>query len=191
MGLRKLHGLIHTIHDVDVNVNPFEKIIDTRQFGRFFKGSKAVDANGKPLVLYAAANTAQATDPGDAVSGIRLTMERQDGNGGQEAVYASIRYPLRLANRDALQRYLKRDTQYRQLMAEGKTQQARDRAAAFLRSRSFDGVHLLNDGSGAEIWIAFANNQVKSATDNVGTYDPRVDDWRYSRQVQDQGNRPR
>lgn len=50
--LRELHGLIHTIQEAGINVNTFEKIPDTRQFHRFFDGSKAVDENGEPLVLY-------------------------------------------------------------------------------------------------------------------------------------------
>lgn len=46
-----------------------------------------------------------------------------------------------------------------------------------LSDLGYDGVH---DGSE---WIAFSSEQVKSATDNIGTFDPNNPDIRYSKEV--------
>lgn len=53
-----------------------------------------------------------------------------------------------------------------------------------LRSAGYDGVHLLNDagsfGRSTDAWIALNQNQVKSATDNVGTFEKNNPDIRFS-----------
>lgn len=64
------------------------------------------------------------------------------------------------------------------------SRQAHKRAAAYLKSQGYDGVHLLKDEGGTgkgsvETWIAFSANQVKS-TDNVGTYSKKENNIFYS-----------
>ena len=58
-----------------------------------------------------------------------------------------------------------------------------------LRSEGYDGVHLLNDtgsfGRSTDAWIALNPNQVKSAADNVGTFEKNNPDIRFSPETRD------
>ena len=54
----------------------------------------------------------------------------------------------------------------------------------YIRNSDYDGIHLKYDGSGngvdVETYIVFSPNQIKSATDNIGTFDGSNPDIRYS-----------
>ena len=54
----------------------------------------------------------------------------------------------------------------------------------YFAKSEYDGMHLIEDtgsfGRKVETWIAFDNRQVKSATDNRGTFDPENPNIRYS-----------
>ena len=58
-----------------------------------------------------------------------------------------------------------------------------------LRSEGYDGVHLLNDtgsfGRSTDAWIALNPNQVKSAADNVGTFEKNNPDIRFSPEMRE------
>lgn len=62
--------------------------------------------------------------------------------------------------------------------------EAKDLLDRYFAKSNYDGVHLLYDGSrkgvDVETWIAFDSTQIKSATDNVGTFDSSNPDIRYA-----------
>ena len=62
--------------------------------------------------------------------------------------------------------------------------EAKDLLDRYFAKSNYDGVHLLYDGSrkgvDVETWIAFDSMQVKSATDNIGTFDASKKDIRYA-----------
>lgn len=68
--------------------------------------------------------------------------------------------------------------------------------ANWLKALGYDGIVYANTHDGTTMqskmnaddsWIAFDPNQIKSATDNVGTFDPSNNDIRYSRRYSDLG----
>lgn len=243
-GFSKYAGYIHSIRESGSPVKPeFQDVIESQQFKRWFgdwendpqKASKAVDEQGRPLLLYhqtsqqanfgefdLAREGSAAFDSGTP-EGIYLKTTPEElklGKGQQKQMemYANIRQPLEAKDRAALVEQLRQDEQYRGLKdklealenryeklleeAEAKedeadrileewrkeeetlSRQAHKRAAAYLKSQGYDGVHLLKDEGGTgkgsvETWIAFSANQVKS-TDNVGTYSKKENNIFYS-----------
>lgn len=167
---------------------PMFKLVDgvdqtnTDAFQRWFGDSKVVDRQGEPRVLYhgtandftvfenrAGASTGHATSD----LGYFLTTERSsaegyarnasDGMPGLARVmelYASIKnpYTATLEEMQAIENPL----------------QAR-RWRAKLEQAGHDGIHI----PAQKAWVAFANYQIKSATDNVGTFDEFDADIRF------------
>jgi len=155
----------------------------TDAFQRWFGDSKVVDKQGEPRVLYhGTANdftvfeNRSGNSTGHATSdlGYFMTTERSsaegyarnasDGMPGLSKVmelYASIKnpYTATLAEMQAIENPL----------------QAR-RFRAKLEQAGHDGIHI----PAQKAWVAFANYQIKSATDNVGTFDDFDADIRFS-----------
>lgn len=147
--------------------------------------SKVTDGNGEPLVMYhgtgeefnifeqgrAGRSTGHATAP----LGIFMTSDRTVAQGYAEK--ASDGMPG-LANVMPLFASIKKP--YRMSLAESQALDTADAAIAFrqrLEGEGYDGIQLGNTGT----WIAFYNNQVKSATNNTGAFDEVDPDIRYSR----------
>lgn len=150
--------------------------------------SKVLDANGEPLVLYhgtaeefsvfeqsrAGRSTGHTTAPlgifvtSDASLAKAYAEKATDGMPGLANVmplFASIKKP------------------YRMSIAESQTLDTTDKAIAFrqkLEGEGYDGIQLV----GSPTWIAFYNNQVKSATNNTGAFDEVDPDIRYRRSGQ-------
>ncbi len=59
------------------------------------------------------------------------------------------------------------------------SRKAKELVNEYFRNSDYDGVYM-NDDNGVETYIAFSPSQVKSATDNIGTFDPNNADIRYS-----------
>lgn len=155
----------------------------TDAFQRWFGDSKVVDKQGEPRVLYhGTANdftvfeNRSGNSTGHATSdlGYFMTTERSsaegyarnasDGMPGLSKVmelYASIKnpYTATLAEMQAIENPI----------------QAR-RWRAKLEQAGHDGIHI----PAQKAWVAFANYQIKSATDNVGTFDEFDADIRFS-----------
>jgi len=156
----------------------------TEAFKRWFGDSKAVDATGNPLVLHhgtaaeftifeqsrAGSSTGHATSPlgifmaADTGTARAYAEKAGDGMPGLARVmslYASIRnpYTMTLEESQALDTPLK----------------ARSFRSS-LERQGYDGIRL----QGTPVWIAFGNYQVKSATDNIGTFDEFDPDIRFS-----------
>ncbi|MFV3089579.1 PLxRFG domain-containing protein, partial [Pseudomonas sp. GW6] len=154
-------------------------------FKRWFGKSKVVGADGQPLNLYhgtaadftvfdqsrAGLSTGHTTAPlgifltSDGRSARAYAEKASDGIPGYGRVmdlYASIQNPYLMSVEESQE--------------VGSPLEAR-RLRTRLEQQGYDGIRL----KGTPVWIAFNNYQVKSATDNVGTFDEFDPDIRFSR----------
>lgn len=166
-------GLIHSILKKDSPVNrKFVEQTETRQFQRWFGKSKVVDEDGKPLVVYH--GTDAEFNVFDMSKG-RANMDIQgaffspyelDAQGYGEnvkAYYLSIQNPA------------DEGTAYKALNRFKGQNNAGIKAREYLQKQGYDGVY-----NGYDEYIAFEPTQIKSAKNNVGTFDPFNPDVRYS-----------
>ena len=174
-------GLIHSIFDAggSVKLKSMEQT-ETRQFKRWFKDSKVVDEDGKPLIVYHGSDA--DFNAFDMTKG-RANMDIQGaffspwdddaaGYGGNvRAFYLSIKNPA------------DEGTAYKALNRFKGQNEAGVKAREYLESLGYDGVN-----NGGEEYIAFHPEQIKSATDNVGLFDPMNPDTRYSLVLNQFGN---
>ncbi|WP_339731362.1 LPD5 domain-containing protein [uncultured Pseudomonas sp.] len=147
--------------------------------------SKVLDANGEPLVLYhgtaeqfnvfdqtrAGRSTGHTTAP----LGIFLT---NDGTLAKAYAEKATDGMPGLANVMPLFASVKKP--YRMSVAESQNIDTFDKALSVrqrLEGEGYDGIQLGNTGT----WVAFYNNQVKSATNNTGAFDEVDPDIRYRR----------
>ena len=153
----------------------------TPEFKRWFGNSKVVDDRGNPLVVYHGTSSkfdsfqshAYFTPDRDQAKG--YGKARGDGKGIVISAYLSIQKP---AYPDDVEKALKAVGEYSdyETVAE---QAENSKALAYLKSKGFDGVMgiwdfgFISDFDEFEAMIAFYPNQIKSATDNNGEFDPR------------------
>lgn len=147
--------------------------------------SKVTDGNGEPLVLYhgtaeefnvfdqtrAGRSTGHTTAP----LGIFLDQSRSLTKGYAEKAADGM---PGLANVMPLFASIKNP--YRMTVAESLEVDTFDKAVSLrskLEREGYDGIQLVSTGT----WVAFYNNQVKSATNNTGAFDQVDPDIRYSR----------
>lgn len=174
-------GLIHSIFDAGGSVKQKSmEQTETRQFKRWFKGSRVVDEDGKPLIVYHGSDA--DFNAFDMTKG-RANMDIQGaffspwdddaaGYGGNvRAFYLSIKNPA------------DEGTAYKALNRFKGQNEAGVKAREYLESLGYDGVN-----NGGEEYIAFHPEQIKSATDNVGLFDPMNPDTRYSLVLNQFGN---
>lgn len=179
-------------------------VFETRQFKKWFGNSKAINKDGTPRVLYHWTNSTfdtfdlsksgsnQGKTHGD---GIYLSTSKDAfsyaGKNLME-LYASIRRPfeMEMTKKEAEKVYEKYAAPHHNdrfglykphaissLMSTTKVfdylQEYADengiKVSDILKDLGYDGVH-----DGPE-WVAFDGNQVKSATDNIGTYSADTD----------------
>ena len=177
-------GFMHSIRESGSNVNTkLENVTHSQQFKRWFgdwvnkpySASKVVDADGKPLVVYHGTN-ADFT-----------VFKSNDGNYWFSASedYAEAMAEERGGNR-VMQTYLNMRKPY---YAKLKPSQFSDPnfEAPIIReakSKGYDGVIIENDTSNDlekdTFYVVFAPTQIKSATDNIGTFDGSNPDIRFS-----------
>ncbi len=144
--------------------------IDTPEFRRWFGDSKVVDENGDPLVVYHGTKSAfsvfHPSRGGEFGSGIYFSafeptarmfggMQPGDGEARVVAAYVSMRNPLITADRN-----IPRGAGMKKLMRQG-----------------YDGVIGIQP-NGERQYVVFSPNQVKSATENSGAFDPSDPDIR-------------
>lgn len=179
--ISKKTGLIHSIFDAGGSVKQKSmEQTETRQFKRWFKDSKVVDEDGKPLIVYHGSDA--DFNAFDMTKG-RANMDIQGaffspwdddaaGYGGNvRAFYLSIKNPA------------DEGTAYKALNRFKGQNEAGVKAREYLESLGYDGVN-----NGGEEYIAFHPEQIKSATDNVGLFDPMNPDTRYSLVLNQFGN---
>ena len=170
-------GLIHTVTDTASSVKidvPDQQ--GSMQFTRWFNGSKVANDDGSPMVVYH--GTSEKFTVFDMNKG-RSTMDiqgsffspwQEDAAGYGDNVgtfYLSIKNPA------------DEKTAYAALKKFQGQNEAGRKAKEYLESQGYDGV--INGVPGQpEEFIAFHPTQIKSATDNIGTFDRNNPDYRYS-----------
>ena len=191
------NSIIHRFSE-KVNMNISENV-QSQQFKRWFgdwqndpaNASKVVNADGTPKVMYHGTNEDFTVfDRSKGKKKIHLNV-LGDGNYFTALEQGATRYGSNVvaAYLDIKNPYVKADgfnTVADQIASEFGI--ARDSftgkdVSSILRRRGYDGV-VMYDGNG-EIVIAnaFSSNQIKSATDNIGTFDGKNPDIRYSREL--------
>ena len=160
-------------YDEDSNLTrEQQRQVATPEFKRWFMDSKVVDEEGKPLVVYH--GTDEKFNAFDMSKG-RANMDIQgaffspyelDAEGYGEnvgAYYLSIQNPA------------DESTAYKALNRFKGQNNAGIKAREYLQKQGYDGVY-----NGYDEYIAFEPTQIKSAKNNVGTFDPFNPDVRYS-----------
>jgi hypothetical protein len=164
--------------------------IETSAFKKWFKGSRAVDANGLPLHMFHGTRaksdfsefdtTFETYFTSDAsVAGGYTDPESNNGAGRILPVYLSIKNPLVIEGRGAAWNQLPHP--------EGGTKTT-GYIAEWAKENGYDGVHFRDIvdnfggvpgsavGKAADVWAIFDPKQVKSASGNNGNFDPESAD---------------
>ena len=178
---------------------------ETEEFKRWFANSKVVDDNGKPIVVYHGSPSYdrfykfRKGKSGYLGPGIYLTNEEQyakgyaekQGPGGQMyALYAKIQNPLYVTNLSEPAKEIlhaaygtRAESVYRKRKENNtfETYWVTNADIKKLQAAGYDGIIWGNDKTTNKEYVVFSQEQIKSATDNVGTFDPQNPDIRYSR----------
>ena len=168
--------------------------------------SKVVDGNGEPLVVYHQTGNdftvfdTKHTGAGefDSEMPTGIFMKPTNSNIGlsgnkQMALYANIRNSLTVNNRAELVRFYEQNIDgYKEAREDinnidseyEASKKAKSLIDDYFRNSNYDGVIVNNDvgsfGRSTKTYIAFSNTQVKSATDNIGTFDGENPDIKYA-----------
>lgn len=164
--------------------------VESEAFKRWFGNSKVVDTDGKPLVVYHGTNaTFNAFDPSKVGSaygvdeqGFYFTSSRSEAEKWAEKApkstsprvvpaYLSLQNPWEIdvpAGRSSVEYFES---------GEGVFNRGQQAAVAYGISSGYDGLVLR--GERDSMYVAFEPTQIKSATGNVGTFDPNNPDIRY------------
>ena len=178
-------GYIRSINENDLSVNdqkynrnnPIRTQTDTIQFRNWFGNSKVVNDDGSPRIVYHG-TTEQFTvfdmDKGRStmdIQGAFFSPWEEDSAGYGDnvgAFYLSIQNPA------------DEQTAYKALRIFQGQNEAGKKARNYLIKQGYDGV--INGVQGQpDEYIAFYPEQIKSATDNIGTFDKTITDYRFSR----------
>jgi hypothetical protein len=172
---------------------------DSKAFKDWFGDSKVVDENGKPLVVYHGTKgdfsifdlrKSGATDSGLLGKGVYLTFSPSqasffatDSNYGNTGspnvmpVFASIKNPLIIENGK-----LPDGRRLTDLHPNGLTVSSSRKINQELKSLGHDGAIFIDGGEIVQV-VAFSPTQIKSATGNIGTYDPNNPDIRFQQEA--------
>ena len=210
LGLKSdANGFIHSIRETGSPVKPkFSNATESKQFKRWFRKSQAVNPDGTPKIFYHgtasefwAFDMKKSNDKlgrrmglGAGKGKIYLTEYEASARraaegakartkGGSERVLALYVSAQKIMNRADYQRILERNYAKYPNSRPGSTGYdylQRDKAISAtdkeIRAKGYDAVY--DPGSG-EMFV-YENTQVKSATDNIGLFDPQNPDIRYS-----------
>lgn len=167
------YGFLHSILDADSPVKAQKRDqTETSQFRHWFGKSKVVDEDGNPLVVYHGTDAefdVFEMDRGRAnmdIQGAFFSPYEEDAAGYGQNVrgfYLSIKNPA------------DESTAYRALNRFKGQNNAGVKAREYLQSLGYDGVY-----NGYDEYIAFEPTQIKSATDNVGLFDPKNPNVQYA-----------
>lgn len=161
----------------------------TAPFRRWFRESKVVDDNGAPLTVYHGTgedfwsfegNPGEATGHATAPFGHFFTSDRELAQGYAEN--ASDGVP---ADERVVDAYLSIQRPYEMALDEAQAIDSPEEARAvrdWLERQGYDGIHI----DEADNWIAFRSEQIKSASENRGTFDPADPDIRFLRRTRQQ-----
>lgn len=184
---------------------PLSREEDSAAFQRWFADSKVVDAEGKPLVVYHGTDsykeffTFKIGKKGNVGPGIYLAADKNlaqryadksgIGDGRVYELYAKIEKPLRVTNlAEPGKEILKAvygERKGESLFAKRSSSDVfgqniiRKNDIEKLKELGYDGIIWGNSKYNTE-YIVFSPTQIKSATENVGTFDPENPDIRFS-----------
>ena len=156
---------------------------NTPAFKRFFKQSKVVDAEGKPLMVYHGGNDFTVFDQNTAKEGgfyftpNKFAASQFERKGGKLfEVYLSIQNPKEVS----LDEFLVYDEENNWYEHD---EDIKADVIEQAKAEGYDGI-IVRDvpdaGMISDQWIAFNPEQIKSATENIGTFDRTNPDTRYS-----------
>ena len=187
-------GLIHSIFDAGSPVKrKYLEQTETRQFKRWFEGSRIVNEDGNPKIMYHGTREEngdfhvfdyskavkkgglgmKALGAGNYFTATRLTGNERYGSRVIEA-YLSIKKPLEVNAGETFGEAVRRETGLdTKDMGYDAIQQA-------MRERGYDGVVQHDKAGNITIAVAFDSEQIKSATDNIGLFDKENPDIRYA-----------
>ncbi len=181
------------VHRIDEPGSPvkgvFKQQTDTAQFKRWFGKSKVVDTNGRPLVVYHGTNSEfWEFDPervgenyGIDREGFFFTDDRVDADN-----YADDKVGMTETGKPrTIAAFLKMENP---LVVEAEADawsnpdgapntyydERKDELLARMREGAHDGI-IVRGKNGQRMFVVFDPNQIKSATDNIGTFSPRND----------------
>jgi hypothetical protein len=166
----------------------------TAAFERWFGDSKVVDADGKPLVVYHKTRADIKAFDKDKIGGSDFGYA---GRGFyfmpfplQGDTYGNITMPVFLSLQNPFviddSNWRSEEGPYRWISANadrlGGLKEASIAWTEMMKSKGFDGF-MDKTGKGDGEIVAFEPTQIKSATGNIGTYDPENADIRYQREA--------
>ena len=194
-------GFYHSIRDAGSNVKPkFADVTETQQFKRWFgdwqkkprSASKVVNADGTPKVVYHGTGSEfwtfdlkkSGTRFGETAEGLFFFTNKKNGYQDSAADYAAtaggtpriveayldIKKPLRIDSKGAYTPTAYFDTHAEEIYIR------------YLEG-DYDGIIVENSDKASDdsaIYMVDNPNQIKSATDNIGTFDRGEEDIRYS-----------
>ena len=195
-GVTMQDGLIHSILKNDSPVNrKFVEQTETKQFKRWFGDSKVVDRDGEPLVVY------HATDAEFTVFDRERMGEYTSGNTSDEAAIESAKVGFwfsendlreKTGNEKTMEAYLSLENPMETdlyTMLDALENMTAEEYRAELEDEGYDGLIVEDQEFGGKSYVVFKPNQIKSATDNVGTFDYFNPDIRYSLKETDENVR--
>ena len=180
-GLNSIDGFVHSIsEDASVVKSRIKKATETQQFKRWFgdwqndpaHASKVVNEDGTPKVVYHGTN-AEFTVFDNSMIG----SSTQVGVLGDGFYFAETKELAKMYGEQVMGTYLSIKNPY-----YAKPEEAFNIDAYQLEQQGYDGA-IMQTARGT-IYSVFDNRQVKSATDNIGTYDKNNPDIRYSRELE-------
>lgn len=184
-------GLIHSIFDAGspVNSKMIQRQTDSQQFRRWFGDSVVVNEDGTPKVVYHGTGSEFTvfdpwkTNYGETSEGWSFFTNKKNAypdsaqdyakrheNGRVMEVYLSIKKPLRLYSDGYYTPVHYYDENYVDIEIK-------------YMNGDYDGIIIENHDKAVDdsvIYLVQDPTQIKSATDNVGTFDPENPDIRYS-----------
>ncbi|MDD6763439.1 MAG: hypothetical protein PUD92_07425 [Clostridiales bacterium] len=192
------NGYIHSITDPGSNVKPqLKNITYAQQFKRWFgewekspnTASKVVNDDGTPKVMYHGTNEMfnifdrsqskkkvmlNKLGPGNYFTANAAEAKRYNkGNGRVISAYLDIKKPFITSNNNA---------SFTEEVASRLNTPVNNRSeiSEILKSHGYDGI-ILHDANGiVDVAVTFPSGQIKSATDNIGTFDGSNPDIRFS-----------
>ena len=189
-------GFVHSITDAGSPVKMrISSVTESQQFKRWFRNSKVVDENGQPLRVYhttddefyifdrshlgktVAGNATDELWEATAYVGFWFNtqdLQRQMVTSKTGEFYLSIRNPLELGSIEELTELIRDHSTSEDPKAMG------EETLNWLQRQGYDGLKITDEEFGGTSWVAFENTQIKSATDNIGTFDRNNPDVRYS-----------
>lgn len=183
-------GFVHSIREKGANINTkFENVTQSQQFKRWFGKSKIVNKDGTPLIMYHGTSTKNGEfyvfdyDKASKRPGLGLknlgkgnyfTSTELSSNSRYDRilpVYLSVKSPFVVKNdfteEITAELGIERESSY-------------DDIQKAMIDAGYDGVVKYDSEGNVAIAVTFDSTQVKSATDNIGTFDESNPDIRYS-----------